>query len=242
MSEEGFLARWSRRKQAAKAGRPEPEPPELPGAAAEGTPAPAPLPPAPTATAPAAADKPAFDPATLPPIESLTASSDFSVFLRKEVPEALQRAALRRAWTLDPAIRDFVGLADYAWDFNAPDGITGFALELGEDARRLLAQVFGPDRPSPPAPTPEPVPAAPSPAPEAPKPMPGDDDAAPAAETNVPLAETAAPAVEAMAAAEETTAPAAIAAAPAIGLVGPGEGAAQAAAPRPRRHGSAMPS
>lgn len=136
MSGEGFLARWSRRKRAAEAGRPDTEPAAAPAAAA---PAPVHAP----ATAPVPGAAPAFDPASLPPLESLTLESDFTAFLRKEVPEALKRAALRKAWALDPAIRDFVGPAEYAWDFNAPDGVPGFALELGGDAAKLLAQAMG---------------------------------------------------------------------------------------------------
>jgi hypothetical protein len=56
---------------------------------------------------------------------------------------------LRRAWSLDPAIRDFIGPADYAWDFNAPDGVPGFALELGGDAMKLLSHALGLDAPAP---------------------------------------------------------------------------------------------
>jgi hypothetical protein len=121
---EGFLARWSRRKRAAAA--PPPEPELI----------------APTEAVPA---EPAaeFDPASLPPIESLTAESDISCFLRPQVPAALRSAALRRVWTLDPVIRDYVGPADYAWDYNAPDGIPGFSLDLGGDVKRLLAQAIG---------------------------------------------------------------------------------------------------
>jgi hypothetical protein len=76
-------------------------------------------------------------------VESLTAESDFAAFLREEVPAALRRAALRRAWSLDPAIRDFVGPADYAWDFNAPGGVPGFSLDLPHDVERLIAQAVG---------------------------------------------------------------------------------------------------
>lgn len=131
--EEGFLSRWSRRKRQAAEGRPaEPE-------AAPQTPEILPAP-APESAEP---QPPAFDPASLPPIESLTAGSDITAFLRKEVPAALRQAALRRIWTLDPAIRDYVGPAEYAWDFNAPDGVPGFALSLGGDAKRLLAQAMG---------------------------------------------------------------------------------------------------
>jgi hypothetical protein len=56
----------------------------------------------------------------------------------------LTRAALRRAWSADPAIRDFVGIAENQWDFTAPNDILGFGpLESGEEVRRLVAQVFG---------------------------------------------------------------------------------------------------
>ena len=95
------------------------------------------------AGSPAAEALPEFDPASLPPIESLTAESDIAAFLRPQVPAALRTAALRRVWTLDPAIRDYVGPADYAWDYNAPDGMAGFSLELGGDVKRLLAQAIG---------------------------------------------------------------------------------------------------
>lgn len=128
----GFLSRWSRRKRAAVVAPP-------PAAAG-------PAPPAEAVPAPGAA-APAFDPASLPPVESLTSGSDFAAFLRDEVPAALRRAALRRAWALDPAIRDFVGPADYAWDFNAPDGMPGFSLTLGGDVKRLLAQAIGLEEP-----------------------------------------------------------------------------------------------
>jgi hypothetical protein len=41
----------------------------------------------------------------------------------------------------DPAIRNFVGLAEYAWDFNAPDAVHGFGpLRPTDDIGRLLAQ------------------------------------------------------------------------------------------------------
>ncbi|WP_422282997.1 DUF3306 domain-containing protein, partial [Bradyrhizobium sp.] len=49
-----------------------------------------------------------------------------TAFLRKGIPQELGRAALRRAWAADPAIRDFVGLAENAWDFNDPNAMPGF--------------------------------------------------------------------------------------------------------------------
>jgi hypothetical protein len=138
MSEEneGFLSRWSRRKRAVVEGRAPAEPPP-----------PAPLEAQPEA--PPAEPEDEFDPASLPPIESLTIESDFKVFLHRKVPLELRSAALRRAWSLDPSIRDFIGPADYAWDYNAPDGVPGFALELGGDAMKLLSHALGLDAPAP---------------------------------------------------------------------------------------------
>lgn len=138
MSEEkeGFLSRWSRRKRAVVEGR----------APAEPSP-PAPLEAQPEALPAEPEDD--FDLSRLPPIESLTIESDFKAFLHRKVPLELRSAALRRAWSLDPAIRDFIGPADYAWDFNAPDGVPGFALELGGDAMKLLSHALGLDAPAP---------------------------------------------------------------------------------------------
>jgi len=56
----------------------------------------------------------------------------------------LTRAALRRAWAADPKIRDFVGLADYDWDFNAPGAMTGFgSLEMTDELRQQIARMVG---------------------------------------------------------------------------------------------------
>jgi len=63
----------------------------------------------------------------------------------------LTRAALRRAWSVDPAIRDFVGLSENSWDFNALGGVPGFGSLTAEDARRLLARVVGEKEASDPA-------------------------------------------------------------------------------------------
>ncbi|MHA6644980.1 DUF3306 domain-containing protein [Mesorhizobium sp. A623] len=63
---------------------------------------------------------------SLPRVEDLTAESDVMAFLKKGVPMALKRAALRRIWSLDPGIRDYVGPSEYAWDFNQPGSMAGF--------------------------------------------------------------------------------------------------------------------
>jgi hypothetical protein len=86
----------------------------------------------------------AFDPTTLPPIETITADSDIRAFLAPGVPAELTRAALRRAWATDPKIRDFVGLSENAWDFNAPGAIAGFGpLEMTDELRAQVAQMVG---------------------------------------------------------------------------------------------------
>ena len=89
-------------------------------------------------------DDDAIDPATLPPIESLGADSDYTVFLRKGVPEALRIAALRKAWASDPFIRDFRSPAiDYGWDFTTPE----FDLRPTDDVAKMLDRIFPPKAP-----------------------------------------------------------------------------------------------
>jgi hypothetical protein len=142
MSEpETFVTRWSRLKR--QAGRTAEEQPPEPSA----QPA--------TGQAPAAAaeveptrkgepPEPAFDPASLPSIESITAGTDIRAFLQSGVPAELTRAALRRAWTTDPAIRDFIGLAENQWDFTDPGAIPGFGpLQATDDVGKLVAQAMG---------------------------------------------------------------------------------------------------
>lgn len=136
MTEEDFLKRWSRRKREANE-VPKPVTPETDVAdatpASEGTVAPE-----------AAPDAQAeFDVASLPPIDSITAVSDITAFLRAGVPAELTRAALRRVWTADPAIRNFVGLAENAWDFTDPNAMPGFGpLESTDEVRRMIAKVI----------------------------------------------------------------------------------------------------
>ena len=90
-----------------------------------------------------AVDQP-FDPASLPSIETITVNTDIRGFLQSRVPAELTRAALRRAWASDPAIRDFIGIAENQWDFNDPDSIPGFGPLLESDnVPGLLAQALG---------------------------------------------------------------------------------------------------
>jgi hypothetical protein len=137
-SSKGFLHRWSRKKLDAEQEFDEPKPdhaapPErAEPASADG------------AAIPAAAGKPEFDLSSLPSLESITAATDIRAFLNPGVPAELTRAALRRAWTTDATIRDFVGLSENAWDFNDPAAIPGFGpLEAGYDVKQAVARMFG---------------------------------------------------------------------------------------------------
>ena len=59
------------------------------------------------------------------------------------MPDDLARAALRRVWSLDLTIRDFVGLSENSWDFNAPGAMLGFGPIDGEEVGRLLTRLLG---------------------------------------------------------------------------------------------------
>jgi hypothetical protein len=137
---DNFLSRWSRRKQEAgeRSERKEEaadKPPAEPVAENE---------PVRAASAPASTPIPKFDVESLPSIESISAESDITAFMRAGVPEALKRAALRRVWSSDPAIRDFVGLNENFWDAAGPDGILGFGdLDPDLDVQRMVSDLFG---------------------------------------------------------------------------------------------------
>ncbi|MGD9846741.1 MAG: DUF3306 domain-containing protein [Variibacter sp.] len=144
MSDEDFLSRWSRRKRAAA----ESMAPSVDAAHTAAVP--------PSSSDVSAAPNEAgdatetseneeFDLASLPPIDSIVEGTDISGFLKRGVPLDLTRAALRRAWSTDPAIRDFIGLAESAWDFNDPNAMPGFGpLDRSpEEVRQMLAKVMG---------------------------------------------------------------------------------------------------
>jgi hypothetical protein len=127
MSEDKFLKRWSRRKQEARANAAPPETAMHDNVQ--------------SAPPPAVKDEePEFDLSSLPSLDSITSATDITSFLRKGIPQELQRAALRRAWSVDPAICDFVGLAENAWDFNDPTAMPGFGpLDCSEAELAALA-------------------------------------------------------------------------------------------------------
>jgi hypothetical protein len=85
-----------------------------------------------------------FDPASLPSIETITVDTDIRGFLQSRVPAALTRAALRQAWATDPAIRDFIGIAENQWDFNDPTAMPGFGpMRETDNVPTLLARALG---------------------------------------------------------------------------------------------------
>lgn len=138
---ENFVSRWARLKRESDSGHktgPDAEGPQLeadvapdtgPGSAQHGD--------------DEAVDEP-FDPASLPSIETITVDTDIRAFLGRRVPAELTRAALRQAWASDPAIRDFIGIAENQWDFNDPNAIVGFGPLRGTDnVPALLQQALG---------------------------------------------------------------------------------------------------
>src|ERR1041384_5439486 len=130
-----FLARWARRKlDAATDNIKQSKPDSMPGDIVSETSA--------ASLAPEENRRP-FDAASLPTIESLGAESDIRGFLESGVPDDLARAALRRVWSLDHTIRDFVGLSENSWDFNAPGAMAGFGPIEGQEAGRLLTRLLG---------------------------------------------------------------------------------------------------
>ena len=144
---DNFLSRWSRRKReaGAQAGREASTPLErndrgeavAPPCGEEKSPGA-------QGSEPSAPSVPDFDVSSLPPIEAIGADTDISAFMQKGVPSALRHAALRRVWSADPAIRDFMGPNENFWDAAGPDGIPGFGdLDPNLDVKRMVSELFG---------------------------------------------------------------------------------------------------
>lgn len=139
---DNFLSRWSRRKRGAIDENSQPGEARAQAAKQQllARPTRQNAPDAGAATPP----PPEFDVTSLPPIESIEAGTDISIFMQKGVPSALRHAALRRAWSADPAIRDFMGPTENYWDTVGPEGVPGFGeLDPGFDVKRMVSQLFG---------------------------------------------------------------------------------------------------
>jgi hypothetical protein len=146
-----FFSRWSKRKLDEAAAPPEAAPQEAeaaPPSASLNLEAKPPQPP--EMQEPDAAIAPE-ELAALPDPDELTAGSDITGFLRQGVPLALRNRALRRMWSLDPAIRDYIGDArDYAWDWNTPGGMpVSGPLSATTDVQKILRGLYEPAEPTP---------------------------------------------------------------------------------------------
>ena len=133
-----FLARWSRLKRRAR----QPQPPDAAPANAA----------APTL----AAETP---PETLPPVESLTAESDYKIFMQSGVPEATRNAALQKLWRSDPVFANLDGLVEYGEDYAAVFKSTAavrtvYRVLKGLTGKEELATSDSPQSATPPANTP----------------------------------------------------------------------------------------
>jgi hypothetical protein len=109
--DEGFLARWSRRKIESRGADAAPAPeavvPPI-GATQVGTAPPAPMEAVPSAAPP------------VPPLESLTPHSDFAPFMRAGVDPVTKGEALKTLFS-DPALYPMDGLDVYIDDYSQPD-------------------------------------------------------------------------------------------------------------------------
>jgi hypothetical protein len=139
---DNFLSRWSRRKREAAAETEQPAKMDAGrvGKSAESEQPDQGMP----GSEEVATSAPAFDVRSLPPIETIGPGTDITPFMQPGVPSALRHAALRRAWSADPAIRNFMGPTENYWDAAAPDGVPGFGdLDLGFNAKQMVSELFG---------------------------------------------------------------------------------------------------
>ena len=112
--EKGGLARWAQRKAAAKQRRGGAAP-----AIAEETaavPARAGAPAEQVKSEPEQTGQPAPE-TELPDVESLTAGSDFTAFMKEGVPAELRRLALRKLWASDPMFNVIDEMVEYGEDY-----------------------------------------------------------------------------------------------------------------------------
>ena len=105
-----FMSRWSQRKQQSRE-----QTPAVPPAVAADTPAP-----------------------ELPPVDGLTADSDFSGFMHPKVDENLRRAALKKLFS-DPHFNVMDRLDTYIDDYSQPDPLPAGMLAGLRQAQNILA-------------------------------------------------------------------------------------------------------
>ena len=143
---DGFLGRWSQRKQAVREGKPLTEPPPViapaPAVNAPAAKAPQTSPEHPTQRAgQAAADAPQAQPAEPPPlslddVKSLTAESDYAPFVSRAVSPEVRNAAMKKLFT-DPHYNVMDRLDIYIDDYSLPDPLPASMLRQMASAKFL---------------------------------------------------------------------------------------------------------
>lgn len=145
---DGFLGRWSRRKQEVREGKPvqDPAPPVPQAPVPAGVNAPAPL-----AAQPAAAPvppEPAAPPLpTLQDAQSLSIDSDFKPFASRAVAPEVRNAAMKKLFT-DPHFNVMDGLDIYIDDYTQPDPLPAAMLKEMASAQFMGLVDEEPEKPS----------------------------------------------------------------------------------------------
>lgn len=145
---DGFLGRWSRRKQEVREGKPvqDPAPPMPQAPVPAGVNAPAPL-----AAQPAAAPvppEPAAPPLpTLQDAQSLSIDSDFKPFASRAVAPEVRNAAMKKLFT-DPHFNVMDGLDIYIDDYTQPDPLPAAMLKEMASAQFMGLVEEEPEKPS----------------------------------------------------------------------------------------------
>ncbi|KRB42151.1 DUF3306 domain-containing protein [Acidovorax sp. Root70] len=135
---DGFLGRWSRRKQDVLAGKPVQDPPSPAPAPQAATPAPVPAPAAAGAAPPVSAARApeAPPPPTLADAEALTPASDFKPFVARAVSPEVRNLAMKKLFT-DPHFNVMDGLDIYIGDYTQPDPLPAGMLREMASAHAL---------------------------------------------------------------------------------------------------------
>ena len=160
---DGFLGRWSQRKQAQRAGLPLEEPPVPPSAAPAGAALPLTLAnPAVSTEAPVTAQGPAQSPPAPEPVppppslddaSRLTPASDFRPFMARDVSPEVRNAAMKKLFA-DPQFNVMDRLDTYIDDYSQPDPLP--AAMLRQMASAQFLKLFDDDNEAAPPQPPEP--------------------------------------------------------------------------------------
>ena len=134
---DGFLGRWSRRKQEVREGKPLAEP--VP-AAAVAKPAPATVPQMPqvatVSQAPSVSAAPPAPAPTLEDVQALTSQSDFKPFMARNVDPEVKNAAMKKLFE-DPHYNVMDRLDTYIDDYSKPDPLPDSMLRQMASAKFL---------------------------------------------------------------------------------------------------------